>query len=266
MNTILPQFINCNQKTAFYNDILPPWVVSLLLLIAIISIILCRVCFYYKNKRDRFLNFWKNMSFFTGILPIVLSIACIVMLFITANDNDEYNSSGFAIANTNLIASPHNEELEPYKNYHESDYDVYVDLVNAKPKGINEKYVVKQTPVGYSMSKAIYSGIDNKIGHRLIDEEEDEKQSIIYLGKMKHGKFIPNYQNAKVVSIFMNYQKYIKKYHLESKFKNHFSFEVSDRVTKERHDPVLVVIGDHGFTLYYKKDDVKKDSDIIQST
>ena len=139
-------------------------------------------------------------------------------------------------------------------------------MVNAKPKGINEKYVVKQTPVGYPMLQTIYSGMNNKRGHKLINEVEDEKQSIIYLGQMKQSKFIPNYRNAKVVNIFLDYQKYIKKHHLESKFKNHFSFEVSDRVTKERHDPVLVVIGDHGFTLYYKKDDVKKDSDIIQST
>ena len=178
----------------------------------------------------------------------------------------KYNSSGFTIANTNLIASSHNENLKPYKNYHESDYDIYVDLVNAKPKGINEKYVVKQTPVGYPMLQTIYSGMNNKRGHKLINEVEDEKQSIIYLGQMKQSKFIPNYRNAKVVNIFLDYQKYIKKHHLESKFKNHFSFEVSDRVTKERHDPVLVVIGDHRFTLYYKKDDVKKDSDIIQST
>ena len=91
----------------------------------------------------------------------------------------KYNSSGFTIVNTNLIASPHNEELNYYQNYHKSSYDVYVDLVNFKQIGINEKYVVEQTPIGYSMSKAIYSGIDNKIGHRLIDEEEDEKQSII---------------------------------------------------------------------------------------
>lgn len=100
------------------------------------------------------------MSTFTGTLPIALLVAFIAMLPITANDSHKYNSSGFTIANTNLIASSHNENLKPYKNYHESDYDVYVDLVNAKPKGINEKYVVKQTPIGYPMLRAIYSGIN----------------------------------------------------------------------------------------------------------
>ena len=269
MNTILPQFVDFNQKTAFYNDVLPIplWAVFLLFsLIAIISIILWGVCSYYKEKRGRFLSFWEDMSMLTGILPIGLLVFFILMSFYNLDDNDKYNSSGFVIANTNLIASPHNEELEPYKNYHKADYDVYVDLVNAKPKGINEKYVVKQTPIGYPMLQTIYSGINNKREHKLINDIEDEKQSIIYLGQMKYGKFVPNYQNAKVVNIFMNYQKYIKKHHLESKFKHHFSFEVSSKVTNGRHDPVLVVIGDHGFTLYYEKDDVKKDSDIIQNT
>lgn len=185
-----------------------------------------------------------------------------------ANTN-KYYATGFHIINTNLMASTglikSNEDpsgnLDPHKNYHLAKYHVYVDLINAKPKGLYSEYITNQTPVDVPLIQIIHNGWDAN-GKYL---DNDNKYNIVYLGYMRNDKFIPNYRNIKVVKIFMNYQDYIKRHHLESKFKHHFSFEVSHDYTTKDHNPVLVVVGDNDFTLHYKNAKITKDSDIIAS-
>ena len=57
MNIILPQFVDFNQKTAFYKSTFLPMSFGefflLSLSIVIISFIISRVCFHYWDKKDR---------------------------------------------------------------------------------------------------------------------------------------------------------------------------------------------------------------------
>lgn len=219
-------------------------------------------------------------DFFVNMLGLVICglVICAIiggpMLYAgktnTENANtNKYYATGFHITNTNLMASTglikSNEDpsgnLDPHKNYHLAKYHVYVDLINAKPKGLYSEYITNQTPVDVPLIQTIHNGWDAN-GKYL---DNDNKYNIVYLGYMRNGKFIPNYRNIKVVKIFMDYQDYIKRHHLESKFKHHFSFEVSHDYITKNHNPVLVVVGDNDFTLYYKNAKITKDSDIIAS-
>ena len=304
MNTILPRFVEFNKNTTFNTEDMPYWIAisKINLCFACIAVILFLVVIltYYhcvhasheidsnylhnhiyndkeqmnvRKQKDNLVSCRITTATTCIILAIMTAIVYILMLFFDSHIEVAYNHSGFQIANTNLIASKYRPDtyikranyLMPDKNCHESTYYVYVDLMNAKPDGIRTNHIVNRTPVGISMTQTVYGGnYDNDSSNSCHKLSMDIKQSVIYLGKMENGKFIPNYQNAKVVNIFMNYQKYIKKYHLESKFKNHFSFEVSQKYSKD-NDPILVVIGNHGFTLHYKSNKNIKDIDIAKN-
>ena len=287
MNTILPKFLDFNNKTAFYktNSSYTNSLFGIVMSICAIIIILCVwvLISIHSDEYTKFSNYISNyikahnLKFLLrSILRImictgVVILVCLMSKNIRDTENmSKYYTHGFHITNTNLMASKYqvtstddnddiSSNLDPHKNYHISKYHVYVDLINAKPKGMHSKYVINQTPVDAPMVQTIYGGW---FGGTHINN--DNKYSIIYLGYMKNGKFIPNYGNMKITKIFMDYQDYIKKHHLESKFKHHFSFEVSHNYTTKDHDPVLVVIGDNGFILHYKNDKITKDSDIVQ--
>ena len=299
MNTILPRFIEFNKNTTFNTEDMPHWIAisKINLCFACIAVILFLVviltnyhCIHASHKIDS--NYLHNRIYNKKeqinarkqkdslvSCRITTTITCIIIAIITAivyiiifslNSHIEvaYNHSGFQIANTNLVASKYRPDthieranyLMPDKNCHESTYYVYVDLKNAKPDGIRTNHIVNRTLIGISMTQTVYgSNHDNDLSNNCHNKPDmGIKQNVIYLGKMVNGKFIPNYQNTKVVNIFMNYQKYIKKHHLESKFKHHFSFEVSQKYSQD-NDPILVVIGDHGFTLHYKNNNNTKD-------
>ena len=264
MNAILPKFIDFNSNNAFYNS--SNWkptpdpiymIIFVILVIVGIIIGIIELWLYTKDKSHDT----------EDVIEVAIVVASIVMLIGYFCD-DAYNSSiaadytsgGFKIAQTNLMASPYkilskevHKTLKPNKNYHNSDYYVYIDLINAKPTGIDSDYVINQMSIVHDRL--------NSYTHA----ENDDDKSIILLGQMKNGTFIPNYKNKKIVHTFMNYVNYIKKHKLESKFKHHFSFEVSDVYFTKDHEPALVMIGDNKLTLHYKNNNAVKDSDIIQS-
>lgn len=271
MNTILPKFINFNSNNAFYNSsnwkpAPDPIYMIIFVILVIVGIIIGIIGWrrYTKAKSqdikdDISTNLW-------GIeIAIVFASICLLICYVGDNVNnssikDDYTSGGFKIAQTNLMASPYkilskedHKTLKPNKNYHKSDYYVYVDLINAKPTGIDSDYVINQMSI-----------VHDRLNSYTYAENDDDK-SIILLGHMKNGTFIPNYKNKKIVHTFMNYVNYIKKHKLESKFKHHFSFEVSDVYFTKDHEPVLVMIGDNKLTLHYKNNKAVKDTDIVQS-
>lgn len=260
MNTILPKFVDFNNKNAFYNSSRwkptpNPIYMYIFAILVIVGIIISII------------GLRKDIKTHVSAIDVMLAFLGVMMIFFHIYDKTNnlsiaanYTDGGFKIAQTNLMASPYkilskkdNKSLKPNKNYHSSDYYVYVDLINAKPMGINKNYVINQTSAVYDESNG-YSHTKN-----------DNRENIVLLGHMKNNTFIPNYKNKKIVHTFMNYVKYIKKHKLESKFKHHFSFEVSDVYFTKNHDPVLVMIGDNKFTLHYKNNFVVKDTDIIQS-
>ena len=288
MNTILPKFVDFNSRTSFYKtnstympDNKTSTIVLVCVVIVAVSILLTIVINVNAanagwDENDSSTTEDSSVEDFSAILTgaVAMAIVCGAAFYInktqTKNvDTNRYYATGFHIANTNLMASTYSVKsnknpsgnLDPRKNYHLANYYVYVDLINPQPKGIKAKYTISQTPIGLPMVQTIYGGWGVNGKHL----DNDNKMSIIYLGQMKNGKFIPNYRNAKVVKIFMDYQKFIKTQQLENKFKHHFSFEVSHDYTTKNQDPVLVVVGDNGFTLHYKNDKITKNSDIIAS-
>lgn len=282
MNTILPKFVDFNNKTAFTD--ISNWqptpdliymnickvLVAVVIIIFVISIAI-RVAPSFGNKSHIVNDNINNYLLFTEIVLILFIVIMHAFSIMAKGNNlsieDDYNEGGFKIAQTNLMAAPYkisatandtfdNKAIKPNKNYHSSDYYVYVDLINTKPTGIDSDYVINQTPVDAPMVQIIHNGSY---------AENDNSKSTIFLGHMKNGTFIPNYKNKKVAHTFVNYLKYIKKHQLESKFKHHFSFQVSDVYFTEEHAPVLVVVGDNKFTLHYKNNKPVKDADIVQS-
>lgn len=199
------------------------------------------------------------------------SVFLIVAMYFTDKDNylnyqndvSNYNTSGFKIANTNLMASRYESEqnhyiydttLNPMKNYHKSNYYVYVDLANPKPKQKDDGYVTCKTPIN---TQTMSPSQDENNSNRKMD--------IYYLGQMKNGHFIPNYKNVNVVYAFMDYQKYIKIHQLENKFKHHFSFEISYKHINDNKKSALIVVGDNGFNLHYANAKRLSYSKIVQS-
>lgn len=303
MNTILPKFVDFNSKTAFYKTNGPympnakAHIIGFVccLIIMGFGLFLCVNLTHANNEMDKKTTTTKDptttkdstttknsivKTFFVSMLGLVICslVTCAIiggpMLYAgktnaeNANTN-KYYATGFHITNTNLMASTglikSNEDpsgnLDPHKNYHLAKYHVYVDLINAKPKGLHSEYITNQMPVNVSLIQTIHNGWDAD-GKYL---DNDNKYNIVYLGYMKNGKFKPNYRNIKVVKIFMDYQDYIKRHHLENKFRHHFSFEVSHDYTTKEHDPILVVIGDNDFTLHYKTSKITKNSNIVTS-
>lgn len=254
MNTILPKFVDFNYKTSFYKGatLWPESVISMIAIILLAStfIILCIVTIMpYKPLKSK-----PTKWFLTGMLT--LSAALLLLKIYATGENcstsEQYNHSGFKIANTNLMALPYNistnipTTMALDKNYRKANYYVYVDLAETKPTGLkNKSYVVNEAAAATINSRNC-----------------DPAKTIICLGQMKNGRFIPNYKNTKIVHVFTEYQRYIKKHQLESKFKHHFNFEISHQYFDNNNDPVLVAIGDDNFTLHYKKGRVTHDPDI----
>lgn len=274
MNTILPNFIDFNNRTAFYKTNSPytsNMQNTIVTFVGVATIIIMMI-YAFKSIDKSMIISCVNLTLLTVVTVVF------IYLFNNVSDNNfntnQYYTHGFHITNTNLIASayqvdPNNDNpygdmdpnMDPHKNYHISKYYVYVDLINTRPKGMYSDYVINEMPADLSMAKIIYGGWSSNNEH----VDKDNKYNIVYLGYMENGKFIPNYQNTKIVHIFMEYQKYIKKHHLESKFKNHFSFEASHVYMTKNHNPVLVIIGDNDFTLHYKNDDIAEDLNIVQN-
>ena len=249
-------------------------VLYILVLAISVSFFICWMLAWWislPNKRGlRLINICKSILVTMGTITITLA-GCIYLVNNESNSKNytmnvaKYNTSGFKIINTNLMAAPYEistkptkhenaHNLNPAKNYHKDNYYVYVDLVNSKPKGINNDYLTCKTPINTQTMK--FSQAKNNSNH---------KMDIYYLGQMKNGNFIPNYENIKVVHAFMDYQKYIKAHQLESRFKHHFSFELSYKYLADNENPTLMVVGDNGFTLHYKNAKEFSYSNIVQS-
>ena len=259
MNTILPKFIDFNSNTSLYKGA-HLWPAMSILIITMALAILGLIGLYYWSRSPK-----KSMGWYT---IIVFATLCIILVpnFCTLNHNrvtiKRYNYLGFKIANTNLIATPYNvltgmpTDMDPNKNYHKANYYVYVDLAKTKPMNMkNSTYVFDS-----SVDNITYS-VDNMSNRNC----NGHNQTIAYLGHMENGRFIPNYKNVKIVHMFTEYQKYIKKHKLESKFKHNFSFEISNRYFDSNNNSTLVAVGDNNFTLHYKNDSITKDSDIVQN-
>ena len=249
MNTILPKFIDFNSNTSLYKGA-HLWPAMSILIITTAITVLGLIGLYYWSRSQ------KNISM-KWYITIAFALLCVILVpnFCTLDHNrvtsKRYNYLGFKIANTNLMATPYNvltgmpTGMDPDNNYHKDNYYVYIDLAETKPMNMkNSTYVFDS-----SVDNITYS----------------HNQTIAYLGHMENGRFIPNYKNVKIVHFFTEYQKYIKKHKLESKFKHNFSFEISNRYFDSNNNPTLVAVGDNNFTLHYKKDSITKDSDIVQN-
>ena len=240
----------------------------IMIICGLLIILFCQILL--EERRLRLINICKSILV-TMVTGFILLAGCIFLVNNKLNSKnymmnvEKYNTTGFKINNTNLISAPYEistkstkhentHNLNPAKNYHKDNYYVYVDLANSKPKGINNDYLTCKTPINTQTMKFLQA--KNNSNH---------KMDIYYLGQMKNGNFIPNYENIKVVHAFMDYQKYIKAHQLESRFKHHFSFELSYKYLADNENPTLMVVGDNGFTLHYKNAKEFSYSNIVQS-
>lgn len=257
MNTILPEFIDFNRNTSFFNM---NWQgIILYLIITIVSIALpilfiilaIRAKIHIETDAEpKTENEYKHiiLKHFSLILLYVISVCSILILLVI---NRDYNERGFKIPNTNLMASssklPTNfntDNLSLFENRRKSDYYLYVNLTDAKNTGI-KKNITNETTANASVI--------------------NDNNASIYLGKMVNGKFLPNNKNSKVAHSFSDYQSYIINHKLEHHFKHHFSFEISQRYFTKGDDPMLIAVGDNNFTLHYKHNSEEKYDNIIQS-
>lgn len=242
MNTLLPPTFIFNKTNSLYpktikqpfsynniND-LETIIFATIFVLAIMAIIHQLQDYYVKKHPDRldpyddgnivtdFLDFIEIALAFVGI-----SILIIWPSWSTAhydNQVNDYNTAGFKITNTNLIAlSEKNDgikditnKIEPNKNVKQNHYEVYVNPDRQK-----------------------------SVAHNYLD---------IYLGKMTNGKFKPN--NNQLGRIFAAYQRYIKEHHLEKHFKKQMLFVDSDKYATIDQSIAFVLVGDHGYTLHFK--------------
>lgn len=186
--------------------------------------------YYVKKYPDR-LDPYDNSNIVTGTLEFIKTIALLSTFAIlviwpswsTFNYNNKviaYNTDGFKITNTNLIAMNEKNngindiknKIEPNKNVKQNHYEIYVNPERQKT-----------------------------VAHNYLDT---------YLGKMTNGKFKPN--NNQLGRIFAAYQRYIKSHHLEKHFKKQMLFIDSDKYATTDQSIAYVLVGDNDYTLHFK--------------
>ena len=240
----------------------------IIIICGLLIILFCQILL--EERRLRLINICKSILV-TMVTGFILLAGCIFLVNNKLNSKnymtnvEKYNTTGFKINNTNLIAAPYKistkltkyentHNLDPVKDYHKDNYYVYVDLANPRPKGIATKQITYKTAINTRTMKSSQN-----------ENNSNRKMNIYYLGQMKNGSFVPNYENIKVTHAFMGYQKYIKVHQLESKFKQHFSFKLSYKYLADNENPTLIVVGDNGFNLHYKNAKGFSYSSIVQS-
>lgn len=242
MNTLLPPTFIFNRANSLYpktikqpfsynniND-LEKIIFATIFILAIMDIVHQLEDYYVKKHPDR-LDPYDNGNIVTGFLDFIeialvfvnLAILIIWPSWSTSHYNNQvnnYNTAGFKITNTNLIAlSEKNDsindikdKIEPNKNVKQNHYEVYVNPDKQKP-----------------------------VAHNYLD---------VYLGKMTNGKFKPN--NNQLGRTFAAYQQYIKKHHLENHFKKKMLLIDSDKYATIDQSIAYVLVGDDDYTLHFK--------------
>lgn len=244
MNTILPSYFVFSRANSLYQE--PTRYVISDQLGLIISISLFALFFVtgWMLKKKRHTHWFLIPTAFLLAFAVFGCWIYPVSKDKYANQKQEYSSQGFKIANTNLVALP---DKYSYHNYVKPIFVIKNKKVDQASKIKRDQYAIYVNTNRADIN--IKKGNTNEI---LLDDDK-LLPGVFYLGMMKQGKFEP--ANTKTSKIFVAYQKYIVKNHVEDHFKKQMSFVKSNEYLTSNYEPSLVLIGDNNYTLHLAQND-----------
>ena len=239
MNTILPSYFVFSRANSIYQEptrhVIPDQL-GFIISISLFVLFFVTSSMLKKKKHTHWI-----------LIPTAFLIAFVVFgcwIYPVSKDKyasqkQEYSSQGFKIANTNLVALP-----DKY-SYHKCVKPIFV----IKNKKVDQAAKVKrdQYAIYVNTNRSDINMVKGNTNKILLDDDK-LLPGVSYLGMMKQGKFKP--ANTKTSTIFVAYQKYIVKNHLENYFKKQMSFVKSNEYLTNNYEPSLVLIGDHNYTLH----------------
>ena len=236
MKTILPTYFIFSQDNSLYQRPLVKNITFKTIVLIVFVFALALFCWIIFRKKHPVLD----------LTPLILFISAIGLVFVCSIRSDkydmqtqDYNTWGFKVANTNLIALP--TKLSPMGSYSAGNHRI-------KMMGITHNHVDQSEKVKRTKFALYVNTNFNKIDPDKIDTKNTLLANADYLGTVTSGKFKP--AKSRIGIIFANYQKYIMQHHLADHFKNKLVFVSDNKYLADTYEPSFILIGDNDYTLH----------------